>query len=192
MPDLGLYQAKYGLRRVLDRIPGIARLDPNAVSLSALAASAVAAWAFATSLWPLLAIGIVLRMVLSTLDGHIAENYGKKTRVGGYINRLVSELADVAILVGFVFHARPGWALAVICGAWTVNILGLVGLVAGGKIQSVGPAGQTDRMALLLVVAIIASFVDVDWTLVAQIFVALIAVTIVLRLDRSVRELRTA
>ena len=91
MPDLGLYQGKYALRRVLDRIPGIARFRPNAVSLASLIPSALAGISIAMGWWPLAILGIAGRMVLTTLDGHIAENYGKKTRIGGYVNRVPAE-----------------------------------------------------------------------------------------------------
>ena len=52
-----------------------------------------------------------------------------------------------------------------------------------------GPAGQTDRLAILLVTCGIAIFFPVDWTVVCQILVALILLTVVLGVRRSVREL---
>ena len=189
MPDLGLYQGKYALRRILDRIPGIARFRPNAVSLASLIPSALAGISIAMGWWPLAILGIAGRMVLTTLDGHIAENYGKKTRIGGYVNRVPAELGDVLILLGLWTRADPVWATLVIAGAWLVNVFGVLGLVAGGSTQSVGPAGQTDRLAILLVTCGIAIFFPVEWTIVCQILVALILLTVVLRVRRSVREL---
>lgn len=189
MPDLGLYQGKYALRRVLDRIPGIARLDPNAVSISSLVPSALAGVSLGFGWWPLAILGIVGRMVLTTLDGHIAENYGKKTRIGGYVNRVPAELGDVMILLGLWTRADPLWGTLVIGGAWLVNVFGVLGLVGGGSTQSVGPAGQTDRLALLLLASALAIVIPIDWTVVCQILVALIALTVVLRVRRTVREL---
>ena len=66
----------------------------------------------------------------------------------------------------------------------------LLGLVAGGSTQSVGPAGQTDRLALLIVANAVAMFVVVDWTIVCQILVILMVPTIALRIRRTLRELR--
>jgi CDP-diacylglycerol--glycerol-3-phosphate 3-phosphatidyltransferase len=189
VPDLGLYQGKYALRRVLDRVPGIARFQPNAVSLSSLVPSALAGVSLAYGWWPLVILGIVGRMVLTTLDGHIAENYGKRTRVGGYVNRVPAELGDVMILLGLWTRADPLWGTLVIAGAWLVNVFGILGLVAGGPTQSVGPAGQTDRLALLIVAALLAIFVPIDWTTVCQILVALILLTVVLRIRRTLRAL---
>jgi hypothetical protein len=70
-----------------------------------------------------------------------------------------------------------------------VNVFGVLGLVAGGSTQSVGPAGQTDRLALLLLACALAICFPVDWTIVCQILVALILLTVVLRVRRTVREL---
>jgi len=189
MPDLGLYQGKYALRRVLDRIPGIARLEPNAISLSSLVPSALAGISLAYGWWILVVLGIVGRMVLTTLDGHVAENYGKKSRVGGYVNRVPAELGDVIILLGLWTRADPLWATLVVAGAWLVNVFGVLGLVAGGPTQSVGPAGQTDRLAILLLASILAIFVPIDWTTVCQILVALMVLTVVLRIRRTLRAL---
>ena len=190
--DLGLYQQKYALRRALDRIPGISRLEPNLVSVASIVPSTIAAWAFVQGWWALVIVGIVGRMVLTTLDGHIAENYGKKTVVGAYVNRIPAEIGDILILGSLFARAEPAWVLAVVCGAWLVNVLGVLGLVAGGSTQSVGPAGQTDRLALLIVVNAIAIAFPVDWTLVCQVLVALMVPTVVLRVRRSIRELSAA
>jgi CDP-diacylglycerol--glycerol-3-phosphate 3-phosphatidyltransferase len=188
-PDIGLYQAKFAARRLLDRLPGIERLEPNAVSVASIVPSAVAAVALANGWWLVVIVGIIGRMVLTTLDGHIAENYGKATRVGAYVNRVPAEIGDAMILLALFARAEALWVGLVLAGAWLVNVLGVLALVAGGSTQSVGPAGQTDRLALLIVASAIAALTPVDWTIVCQLLVALMALTIALRIARSVREL---
>jgi CDP-diacylglycerol--glycerol-3-phosphate 3-phosphatidyltransferase len=187
--DLGLYQSKYALRAVLGRVPGLERLDPNAVSLSALAPSALAAVSFLAGWWSLMVVGIAGRMLLTTLDGHVAERYGRTTRLGGYLNRAPAEIGDVMLMLPLVVQAAPPWAVAAIGLSWLVNVFGLLGLVAGGSIQSVGPAGQTDRLVVLLVAAIAAMIVPLDWTVVAIVLVVLAMPTLVLRTRRSLKEL---
>lgn len=186
--DLGLYQSKYALRAVLDRVPGLDRLDPNLVSVSAVVPSALAAVALFAGWWPLMIVGIVGRMLLTTLDGHVAERYGKQTRLGIYLNRAPAEIGDVMLLLPLVVWAEPGWAVTAIGLACLVNVFGLLGLVAGGSIQSVGPAGQTDRLVLLLVAAVLAGLMPLDWNLVAMAVVGLSVPTLVLRARRSLRE----
>jgi phosphatidylglycerophosphate synthase len=187
--DVGLYTTKYAVRRLLDRIPGISRLQPNAVSISSLVPAGLAAIGLWQGWWALVIVGILGRMALTVLDGHVAEAYGKKTRIGPYVNRVPQELGDVMILLALFAWAEPAWVCLVLAGAWLVNVLAVLPLLAGGSPQWVGPAGQADRQAILLVVAAIALFTPVPWTAVCVLLVALSAVTILLRIWRTAREL---
>ena len=191
-PDIGLYQTKFAARRLLDLVPGIERLEPNAVSIASLVPSAFAALGLVNGWWLGVVLGIVGRMVLTTLDGHVAENYGKATRVGAYANRVPAEIGDVLILLALFARADPWWVAIVLAGAWLVNVFGVLGLVAGGRTQSVGPAGQTDRLALLAIASLLASIIPVDWTIVCQVLAALMAMTVVLRIRRTVADLTSA
>jgi phosphatidylglycerophosphate synthase len=188
-PDLGLYTTKYAVRRLLDHIPGISRLQPNAVSISSLVPAALAAIGLWQGWWALVIVGILGRMALTVLDGHIAEAYGKKTRIGPYVNRVPQELGDVMLLLALFAWAEPAWVCLVLAGAWLVNVLAVLPLLAGGSPQWVGPAGQADRQAIFLVVAAIALFTTVPWTWVCMLLVALSVVTIALRIWRTAREL---
>lgn len=192
MPDIGLYQTKYALRRWLDRVPGVRRLSPNAVSLSSLVPSTLAAGALWAGWWPLVALGIAGRMALTVMDGLIAEAYGKKTQIGPYVNRLPQEVGDAALFLALLRWADPAWVALLLASAWLVNILAVLPAVAGGSPQPSGPAGQPDRIAIVLVAALVATVVPLDWTLVCVLIVALSIPTALLRVRRTVRELGTA
>ena len=66
------------------------------------------------------------------------------------------------------------------------------GAVAGGSPQPVGPAGQPDRIAIVLVAAAIRTFVTFDWTWICVLIVILSVPTVALRVSRTVRELGRA
>ncbi len=191
-PDVGLYTTKYAVRRLLDRIPGVARLQPNAVSISSLIPSAIAAVALFEGWWLLVILGILGRMALTVLDGHIAEAYGKKTRIGPYVNRVPQEFGDVLLLLALFAWAEPIWVCLVLGGAWLVNVLAVLPLLAGGTPQWVGPAGQPDRIAIILVASAIAVVTPVPWTALCVLLVVLMSVTIVLRMWRTVWQLGTS
>jgi hypothetical protein len=53
----------------------------------------------------------------------------------------------------------------------------------------VGPGGQPDRQAVILVVSAVAMVTAVPWTGVCMLLVALSVVTIALRIGRTAREL---
>jgi CDP-diacylglycerol--glycerol-3-phosphate 3-phosphatidyltransferase len=188
-PDLGLYATKYRVRRLLDRIPGISRLQPNAVSITSLIPAALAALGLWQGWWALVIVGILGRMALTVLDGHIAEAYGKKTRIGPYVNRVPQEVGDVLLLLALFAWAEPAWVCLVLAGAWLVNVLAVLPLLAGGSPQWVGPGGQPDRQAVILAASAIALVTPVQWTWVSMLLVALSVVTVALRITRTAREL---
>lgn len=191
-PDVGLYQTKYALRRWLDRIPGVERLSPNAVSLASLVPSGLAAVSLWLGWWPLVVVGILGRMALTVMDGLLAEAYGKKTRIGPYLNRLPQEIGDIALFLALWPWVDPAWLVLLLGAAWLVNVCGVLPGVAGGSPQPVGPAGQPDRIAIVLVAAAIRTFVVFDLTWVCVLIVVLSIPTVVLRVSRTVRELRRA
>jgi phosphatidylglycerophosphate synthase len=173
-------------------MPGLARLDPNAVTVAVLVPAVLTGVSLANRWWALAALGVVGIMLLATLDGHVAERFGKQSRLGAYLNRLVTEIADAAMLVGLFWIAEPIWVVLVIALTWIVNVAGVLGPTAGGSLQWVGPAAQADRRALLLVAALAAIVWPVDWSVVCALLAMLLLVTAVNRARRSIGELRGA
>jgi CDP-diacylglycerol--glycerol-3-phosphate 3-phosphatidyltransferase len=187
--DVGLYMSKYALRRWLDRIPGISRLSPNAVSISSLIPSALAAVSLWQAWWALVVVGIAGRMVLTVLDGHIAEAYDRRTRIGPYLNRLPQEAGDAMLFFALFALADPLWVGLVLASAWIVNVMAILPLLAGGTPQWVGPGGQPDRIAVVMVAAAVAIAVPLQWDWICALLVALMALTVCIRLYRSVRQI---
>lgn len=187
--DVGLYTTKYALRRALVRIPGVRGLSPNAVSVSSLAPSALAALALWFGAWPLVIVGIAGRMALTVMDGLIAEEFDRKTRIGPYVNRLPQDVGDAMLFVAFLPWAAPIWVALLLASAWLVNIAGVLPGLAGGSMQPVGPAGQPDRIAIVLVAAAISIVAPLDWSWVAALIVVLSIPTFALRVRRTWREL---
>jgi phosphatidylglycerophosphate synthase len=187
--SVGLYRTKYALRRWIDRVPGVSRLEPNAVSIASLVPSAVAAVSLWYGWWPLVALGIAGRMVMTVADGLLAERYDKRTRIGPYLNRLPQELGDAALFLALLAWADPAWVALLLASAWMVNVLAVLPAVAGGSPQPAGPAGQPDRIAIVLIAALARTVVVFDWTWVCVLIVGLSIPTAVLRVRRTVREI---
>ena len=191
-PDIGLYQTKYAVRRWLDRIPGLDRLQPNHVSIASLIPSGLAAVSLWYGWWPLVVIGIAGRMALTVMDGLLAEAYDKRSRIGPYLNRLPQEIGDITLFLALLPWADVRWVALLLGAAWLVNVLAVLPGVAGGSPQPAGPGGQPDRIAIVLVAAAIHTFVAFDWTWVCVLLVALSIPTVALRIARTVRELGPA
>lgn len=197
--DIGLYNLKYPVRKAMQGLlPRFRTTDPNAITWSVLpvgAATAAFAWWGAhhvNGAWVAAIALVFLRMFLTTLDGFVAQSYGRETRVGAMLNRVVPELCD-AMLVGTLAFARPewrAWGAGALITAWLTSFSGLVGAASGLPTQSVGPVGQTDRLAAFQVAALVAAFEPMDgWSLhPMQVFLAWCvaggALSVVLRLRR--------
>jgi CDP-diacylglycerol--glycerol-3-phosphate 3-phosphatidyltransferase len=167
--DLGLYNLKYPARKLIEGVlPQLADTDPNHISYALIPVGVLIAATYFVGAqgqpW-LYLLGILLvfvRMFLGTLDGLVATHYGKSSARGEIINRLAPELCDVLYLVALA-TARPEWrlpGLLAVALAWLITFAGLVGATTGLPTQSVGPAGQTDRLALLQVISLLAFLSD--------------------------------
>jgi CDP-diacylglycerol--glycerol-3-phosphate 3-phosphatidyltransferase len=189
-PDVGLYNVKYSMRRWIVRAPGVKNLQPNAVSIASLLPSALAAVALWYGWWPLVCLGILGRMLLTVTDGLIAEEFNRRTRIGPYVNRLPQDVGDAALFAACLAWADPAWVVLLMGSAWLVNVAGVLPALAGGSFQPVGPAGQPDRITIVLIAAAIRTFVAFDWTLVCALIVILSIPTFALRISRTARELR--
>lgn len=189
-PDLGLYQAKYWLRDYLRKIPGIRNWSPNALSILAFVPGLAAAAFLLQMMWGWAIVAIVLRMIINTLDGLIAEEYDKKTILGAYLNRVPGEITDILIAFAVGTHHTLPWHFALVILVGWVQIFGILGLTAGGPTQSVGPAGQTDRLALIILACICGLAGGNPWPVFIPLLCALCVVTITLRIYRTIRDLR--
>jgi phosphatidylglycerophosphate synthase len=123
-PDIGLYDAKYAMRRWIVRAPGVKRLQPNAVSIASILPSALAAVALWSGWWPLVCLGILGRMLLTVADGLIAEEFDRRTRIGPYVNRLPQDMGDAALFAACLAWADPAWVVLLMGSAWLVNVAG--------------------------------------------------------------------
>jgi CDP-diacylglycerol--glycerol-3-phosphate 3-phosphatidyltransferase len=190
-PDLGLYQAKYWLRDQLRHIPGIGSLSPNVLSLLAFIPGGVAACCLWQDWWLGAAVAIATRMVINTLDGLVAEEFNKTSALGAYLNRLPGEFTDVLIVLGLWHLGEFPWTLALVVLVGWVQMFGLLGLVAGSSIQSVGPCGQTDRLAILAIAALVAIVIDPVkvWHYVIPGLCVGCSITILLRIYRTIRSI---
>ncbi len=188
--DASVYEGKRVIRRALARLPGLERLDPNVVTVAILVPAVLAGVSLWQGWWILAAVGAAGRMVLATLDGYIAERFERRTPLGAYLNRIVTEIADAIVLLGLLGQADALWVALAIASAWIVNVAGVLGPVAGGSIQWTGPAGQADRLAIVLGASLIAIVWPIDWTILCGLLVVLSVITAARRVSRSIRELR--
>ena len=158
----GLYQFKSPFRKFITfLLPFFKDSDPNTISWSLLPIGLIicAIYYHAPENSWLYLLGILMifvRMIVATLDGYVAETFHKQSRNGDILNRLVPEICDILLLIS-VIAANPNFALGLcLMGiAWLSSFFGLIGLVGEKPALSMGPLGQTDRLALLMLCSLL-------------------------------------
>jgi phosphatidylglycerophosphate synthase len=148
----------------------LARLgvSPNAISVAGMLCGIAAGTAlsvtpfgsyWAPALWSAAALCIFLRLLANMLDGMVAVEGRKASRLGELFNEIPDRIADSAILIGLGYsaggHIVFGY-LAALAAIFTAYIRA-AGKVAGAPQDFCGPMAKPHRMAVVIGVAIISA-----------------------------------
>lgn len=145
-------------------------VTPNMISVSSivfacLAGCMLAATALTESpaaqagLYLTAAACIQLRLIANMLDGMVAVEGGKGSRLGMLYNEVPDRISDVAILVGagYSLGSRPELGLWAAIVAEFVAYVRAIGASAGAGEAFAGPMAKPHRMALLTAGCVICS-----------------------------------
>jgi phosphatidylglycerophosphate synthase len=129
--------------------------------------------------WGLLlcAIGIQLRLLCNLLDGMVAVEGGRKSKVGALYNEIPDRLADSLFLVALGYAAGEAWlgwfaALAAAVTAYIRVLGGTLGLAQDFR----GPQAKPHRMAVMTIACLLGI---AEWFWRAQTQVLLIAAIVI-------------
>ena len=178
-------------------------VTPNAISVVGMtcgiaAGVALAATAFANTwpapFWLAAAFFIFLRLLANMLDGMVAVEGRKASRLGELFNEVPDRITDAAILIGLGYstsgHIVLGY-LAALAAIFTAYVRSAA-KVAGAPQDFCGPMAKPHRMATVIAVAIISAFLPT--TRLAEFALIAIAagsmLTAVRRLIRAAHHLR--
>ncbi len=186
----------------------------NGISLAGMMCGIGAGVAFyATSGWPELtrlawvlgAVLVQMRLLANMLDGMVAIEGGKATRVGELYNEVPDRVSDAATLIGLGF-AASGHVVVGLCAAVAAILPAYVraaASVAGASQQFCGPMAKPHRMFAVTLVALYMGFAPAswqpewEWSLVPGLPAAVLwlvflgsLVTVVRRLARAGKELQ--
>ena len=145
-------------------------VSPNQVSLFSIVVATIGAGLFSAealssgSAWLLIgaAVCMPLRLLANMLDGLIAVEGGRQTKVGELYNEIPDRIADVLFLAAAGYASRHG-ALGIALG-WSAAILAVgtayiraLGARRGWEQDFRGPAAKQQRMLLLTVGCFLAA-----------------------------------
>lgn len=154
---------------------------PDGISLLSIvfALLGAAALLWCAPPWGLLscAVCIQLRLLCNLLDGMVAVEGGRKTKVGALFNEIPDRVADSLFLVALGYAAGLSWVgwLAALAAAVTAYIRVLGGTL--GLAQDFrGPQAKPHRMAVMTVACLLAI---VEWLWRGQLQVLQVAVVLI-------------
>lgn len=152
-----------------------AGVSPNAISVAGFFAAAFAGglWAMTDSqpeparmFWLVGIFFVLVRILANTLDGMVAVEWGKASKVGLLYNDVPDRLSDTALLIG-MGCAQGGNVMLGIGAAGIavfVSYVRLIGRAAGAPSDFCGPMDKGGRMITLMFAALFMGLAPADWT----------------------------
>lgn len=140
-------------------------LTPNVVSgigiaLAILAALAYTRWQI-NSFYLLIAASLLfLSGFCDALDGALARLHNKTTVFGGFLDSLLDRYADAVVYAGIIFSGLTEllWGLAALIGSLLVSYSRARAEATGMKMESIGIAERAERIIILTVASVVATF----------------------------------
>jgi len=187
-------------------------VSPNAISIAGMCACLAAGAALGLTsveyyriLWLIAAIGAQLRLTANMLDGMVALESGRDSKVGELYNEVPDRVSDAAVFVGAGYAWGGNIALgyiATILAIFTAYIRA-AGKIAGAPNEFCGPMAKQHRMLVITVACLYSLVVPRSWqvfhlgdlnigvmSLALTVIIAGCLVTVVRRLERTARALR--
>jgi len=151
-----------------------AGLSPNTISVIGVLIGFAGAMAFyftagqpsgERALWFAGAFFILLRVLANTLDGMVAVEHGKATKVGLLYNEAPDRIADAVILIGAGYSNGGDVTLGYLaaCIALFVAYVRTLARTAGAPSDFRGPMNKKGRVLTLLFVAVYMGLAPAAW-----------------------------
>ena len=140
------------------------RVSPNAISvLSFLILCLAGIQLTLFNLYMVYGLLVFFGGLLDGVDGEVARSTGQTSLQGGYLDSLLDRLADIAVLLPFLFLPNPFpvfgaswiWVFLAITGCLLVSYTRSRAIAAGAMDTDVGLGGRSERLFLLVVTALL-------------------------------------
>jgi archaetidylinositol phosphate synthase len=140
-------------------------LTPNNISAFGIVLAFLSAIAYAS--WQTNRIYLLLATVLllisgfcDALDGILARLYSETTHFGGFLDSLLDRYADAVVYAGIIVSELCDalWGLTALIGSLLVSYTRARAEATGIRMESVGLAERAERIIILAIVSIIATF----------------------------------
>lgn len=147
-----------------------------------------------------------LRLLCNMLDGMVAVESGRASRVGELFNELPDRVSDAATLIGAGYAAGglPALGFVAACMAMFTAYVRAQGKVAGANQEFCGPMAKPQRMFVITVAALFCAVAPASWqprwgaaaagilSIALGIIIVGTVITVIRRLCRLVSQLEGA
>jgi phosphatidylglycerophosphate synthase len=156
-----------------------AGLSPNAISVCGFIAAALAGWLWSMTdtqpelarlLWLTGIFFMLLRILANNLDGLVAVEWGKASKVGLLYNDVPDRLSDTALLIGMGCAQGGDLTLGITAAgvAVFVSYVRLIGRTAGAPSDFCGPMDKGGRIITLMLAALFMGLAPSSWLAAAS------------------------
>lgn len=169
-----------------------AGLTPNAVTVVGFLLTLTASACYAEGLgigWLLIGavFAILVGAYFDAVDGAMARRYHLASKMGGILDSVLDRVGEIALYAGLAIGGLiPGWlSLWALSASLMVSYVRARVDIEGVKLKGVGLAERPERLLILLIATILASFNSQSLLLGVGLIALLSSVTIIERLYRT-------
>lgn len=170
-------------------------VHPNMITIVGLGVSVVAGWAFASGVYLVAGVAILLSGFLDLLDGGVARVGGYASDEGAFLDSVADRLGESAIyiglVIGFEVMLHQLLALSLLVASYSISYLRARGEGLGVSLAGIGIMERAERMGALFIASLIAHFYGEAvfiWSL--GILLGLVAFTVIHRFVKVYGELK--
>lgn len=135
-------------------------LSPNTVSIIGIIFAVASAllysvWRVNTVLVPVAGVLLLLSGFCDSLDGVLAQKWGKITAFGAFLDSTLDRYSDALVICGIIVGGLCDlvWGLAALIGSFLVSYTRARGEASGIKMITVGIAERAERVIILVAVS---------------------------------------
>jgi len=147
-------------------------LTPNMISSVGIASAlfsalAYAAWQISTHYILLAAFLLIFSGFCDALDGTLARLCSQTTVFGGFLDSVLDRYADAVVYTGIILGklCEIPWGLAALVGSMLVSYTRSKAEAIGIKMESIGLAERAERIIILTIISLIATFWESERTM---------------------------
>jgi archaetidylinositol phosphate synthase len=182
------------LKKYIDPLAKKIAIDPNIITIIGLLVSVVAAYQFSQQDLLGGALLILLSGFFDVADGAVARNHGLRTKFGGILDSTADRFSDAFIIIGIILGGYVDliWGVLALLASFSVSYVRARAEVDGVQCD-VGVAERAERLMILVVGALLAYFLDMDFIMTLSVYVVLVLgyFTVAQRLYHSYKQLNS-